>query len=525
MTQEKVISLKNSVNKNIWCGVIFAVYAVITLIGALNHEIWYDEGQAWVIVRDNDFMGVINQLKYEGHPPLWYAILYVFAHTGFECTIIPVISWFFTAAAALLVMFKAPFNIGIRTIVIFSGGFLYFNSVISRVYCLINLILVLIAILYPKRKEHPILFGILVALLANTHLCVSGFIGILGIFMIIDLFKDFKGNTAKRNAGNIIGLLISGIGVLMLVMPLLNSVSLNSTTSEKEISLEKCIRAFFDVFNNVSLSTLENSWVDGYIIYLVSAVMALLFIIQMIFMRHKTKPLLMLVTFYIFYVITSEIFWFTIPNRAYIFVLMFFIVLWISEYEPENNAKKIWDKEIKADSKLLGKLINHIRSADLNYKKLSSACISVIMALSIPVAAAYLFVDYANSFSLSKGTADFIKENISPENSVFITDLDELSQTIAYLPGYNFYAVNSERMYTYTFHDEYSYDSDVDLDKVYNDLKDFVNVYYIISELDSEHYTSGNNIIYLARNNLKFEGSSGYVEISKIELEDLYKYI
>ncbi len=224
---------EKKLDKNkIICGGIFFLYAVVTLVGALNHELWFDEAQAWTIARDNDIAGIFRQLRYEGHPPLWYLILYVFSHLGFKCTVIPVISWFVTAAAGAVIMFKAPFNTLIKAAVLLSGGFLYFNSVMSRVYCLINLAVVLIAWLYPKRREHPVLFGLLVALLANTHICVSGFIGILGLFMITDLFKGFKTNSPKQNAMEIIGLAIAGVGVLTMVLPLIGSLSLNYTTSK-----------------------------------------------------------------------------------------------------------------------------------------------------------------------------------------------------------------------------------------------------------------------------------------------------
>ncbi|MDE6746401.1 MAG: hypothetical protein K2J72_07160, partial [Oscillospiraceae bacterium] len=144
---------EKKLNKNTAvCGAIFVLYALLTLIGALNHEFWFDEAQAWTIARDNTIGGIFYQLGYEGHPPLWYLILYVFSHMGFECTVMSIISWFITAVAAAVVMFKAPFHIVTKAALLFSGGFLFLNSVMSRVYCLINLLVVLTAWLYPKRR-------------------------------------------------------------------------------------------------------------------------------------------------------------------------------------------------------------------------------------------------------------------------------------------------------------------------------------------------------------------------------------
>lgn len=58
---------------------LFIVYLALTFIGAARHEIWYDEAQAWNIAKYNDISGIIDFMKYEGHPPLWHFVLYPFA--------------------------------------------------------------------------------------------------------------------------------------------------------------------------------------------------------------------------------------------------------------------------------------------------------------------------------------------------------------------------------------------------------------------------------------------------------------
>ena len=239
---------KNNSKSRIICIGLFVVYAVLTLIGAFRHELWFDEAQAWTIARDNDLKGLFEQLRYEGHPPLWYMILFVFSRLGFSCNIMPFISWFFTCLAAAIIMFKSPFSTVTKALLIFSGGFLFFNSVMSRTYCLINIFLVLIAMLFHKRKEHPVIFGTLVALLANTHVFVRGFIGAMGLIMLHDIYSDWKTNTAKKNVLNLAGLAIAGIGVLMLVIPLIGSLSVNKMTSAKAFTLKYCLTSFGESF-------------------------------------------------------------------------------------------------------------------------------------------------------------------------------------------------------------------------------------------------------------------------------------
>ncbi|MCM1168236.1 MAG: hypothetical protein NC401_19800, partial [Ruminococcus sp.] len=151
---------------------IFAAYSLLTLLGALNHEVWMDEAQAWVILRDAPLNELPRILKVEGHPPLWYLILYPFVKLGFPADYVSLISWFFMAAGALVLLFKVELPLPLKAVILASGGFLYFNSVMLRVYCLIPPLMFLILWIYPKRRERPVLYGLLIALLANTHIFI-----------------------------------------------------------------------------------------------------------------------------------------------------------------------------------------------------------------------------------------------------------------------------------------------------------------------------------------------------------------
>ncbi|MGN0675779.1 MAG: hypothetical protein ACI4KG_08490 [Oscillospiraceae bacterium] len=515
---EKMINAKTSILNNKVVNIcILLAFAILTLIGAINHELWFDEAQAWTIARDNNISGIFDQLKYEGHPPLWYLILYVFSHLGFSCDIIPLISWFFTVAAAAIIMFKSPFSTITKAAVLFSGGFLFFNSVISRVYCLINLIMVIIAWLYPKRKEHPILFGMLIALLANTHICVSGFIGIIGIFMIIDLFKDWKSNSVKKNTLNLIGLAISGIGVLTMVLPLLNSLNLNSSTSKNELTLKLVLNSIIDSPLNISLS-LIGSYCKYLPIYLISGVISVLFIVLVLLMRHKIKPFLMLIFFCAFYIITTEICWFTIPNRAHVFVLAFFIILWIAEYEPENNMSTKKNKlKLNADTKIIKNIIAFVCKIDRNYLHSYNVIITLILISSIPIGAMYLINDYTKPFCPSKDTAEYIKSNF-PENTVFVTDGEIVAQLAAYLPEYKFYSLSCNELNSYVSHKKIETDS-TDYLHAYNVLKDYDNIYHLFVAIDSEYYNDRENILYTNRSGATYSVNTCYMEISEFDLE------
>lgn len=521
------------------CG-IFLVYAVLTFIGAATHELWFDEAQAWDIARDNDIKGIFRQLGYEGHPPLWYLILYIPAHIGLSCGVIPYISWFITGLAGALVLFRAPFNLITRSALLFSGGFLYINSVMSRVYCLVNLFIVLIAVLYPQRKKYPVLYGMLIALLANTHVFMCGFIGILGIFMLIDLFKDIKGKETKQIIKELAGLAIAGIGVLMLVLPLLNSLSLNNSAGEKGLLFPEVLVTFLGSFSETSLFMLEygGRYTESAVIaipeILSAGLLGVMMIVMMILMRHKTRPFLMLLFFWFFFTITTLVLWLMVPNRALIFAEMFFIAAWIAESEPQNSARSIWEKGVpKTDTRLLGEIIGKLALADREYRRVYIVLMTAVLIFSIPTAAVYLFGDYVKPFCPSEQAAEFVKENL-PKDSVFVTNSEDLAQLSAYLPGYEFYALDYGRFYTYNSHEVLNEGDEADYGQIYNDLKDREHLYfvYVHNSPDYEVVPDGHEEVFIVRDGMPFGVNVCFWRIVEFTLEpgnnfwfidDLYK--
>lgn len=496
------------------CIALFAVYGILTFIGALRHEIWFDESQAWTIARDNDIAGIISMLKYEGHPPLWHFILYAFSHLGFGCEVIPLISWFFSVITVWIILFKLPLGLPLKAAVIFSNGFLFYNSVISRVYCLIPLLLCLIALVYPNRRKHPVLFGILVALLANTHIFVCGIVGIIGIYMLIDLFKDWKGNSVKQNLFNLIGLGIAGLGVLLLVIPLLDSLNTNASVSDVSFSPSSIFSGFayclFNVSNSAFSSFIVSPWTMPFVI-----IMQCIFIILLILLRHWRKALIFELTFIVFYTITSEIIWCTIPNRAAIFIFSFVFTFVLAQ----NSIKPVFkesSRSVRIDSKLLQRIVNFWKKCDKNAAKTYNILITALLVLTIPSGAIYLFKDYSEQFCPTKKAAEFIESNLE-KDAVFVSDSDFLSQFSAYLPEYKFYALDYAEFYTYSSHkfvpEEKNYE------KIYNDLAEYEHLYYIISSSASDHPESPRNVIYNNREGITFCGNICYIEISKFDLD------
>jgi DNA-binding Xre family transcriptional regulator len=55
---------------------LLLVFFVLGFLGILNHAMWRDELNGWLIARDSPSLtNFWNNIRYEGHPILWYAWL------------------------------------------------------------------------------------------------------------------------------------------------------------------------------------------------------------------------------------------------------------------------------------------------------------------------------------------------------------------------------------------------------------------------------------------------------------------
>lgn len=500
----KEITKKQSL---IICGGLFVVYSVITLIGALNHELWFDEAQAWTIARDNDISSIIRMMRYEGHPPLWHFILFVFSHLGFSCDIIPLISWAFSVATVALILFALKMPLPLKAAVVFSGGFLFTNSVISRVYCLIPFFMCLVAILYPKRREHPVLFGIAVGLLAPTHICMCGMVGILGIFMIIDLFKEWKTSSAKKNVFSIIGLLYAGAGVLMLVLPLIGSLGTNQNTADMSLSFTGVANSVLMSFYNVAVNALNPSAELNLFVTIGAALMQACFVILLILLRHWRRAFAAEIMFLLLYIATGEVIFYTNPNRAALVLFSFLFALVIAVYEEPVFKEH---KPLKTDTQLIKKLLEFVSETDKNAGKSISVVLTVVLIMTAPAAAVYLFRDYTEEFSPAEVTADYIRENCS-RDAVLVTYDDSLSQLAAYLPEYKIYSMLNGDFYTYASHAELPID--VDYEEVNRDLSGYDELYYVEFGFSQDYLSPDPEAVFAFTGGMKFSVNIDYIEL------------
>ncbi|MBD5384104.1 MAG: hypothetical protein HDR72_03780 [Ruminococcaceae bacterium] len=482
----------------------FTAYSAVILILILNHEYWFDEAQAWNIARDNDIAGIIGMIRYEGHPPLWHFVLKIFTSLGCSWQALGLVSWGVSVTAAAVVIFALPIKPYFKAAVLLSSGMLYINSVVSRVYCLVNLLVVLLAWLYPNRKKHPLLFGILVAMLANTHICMCGLVGIIGIFMLIDYFKDFKTNTAGQNVLNSFGLLIAGAGVVLLILPLLGSFNSNDFAVEKTYTVGGIVESFITAPTEIVNFGCQSN-LPAFPGLLFSIIIQISMFIWFVFLRKKRRTFTIALVFTLFYLVIVGVVWSAQPNRGALFIFSLAIICVMGREEQSASG----EKENSSKSRIVEKFLKFDSQTE---KSLSVLC-AVMLAMTIPSGVKYAVDDLCGEFAPHKAAAEYIKENI-PEDALLVSSYDLYVALMTYLPERQIYSTLYNRFYTYCSH-EFITES-TDKDKFCKLAQTYDSIYYICAPYDKNWNM---DLVYINSNYIPFGLLYDQIAIYKADLD------
>ncbi len=91
-------------------GVLLA-YTSVVIIGILNHPMWRDEIHPWLMAGASSSVKNLFELKVsEGHPDLWYLLVYVIRAISSDLLILQLIHAGIAIATAFLILKYAPFT-------------------------------------------------------------------------------------------------------------------------------------------------------------------------------------------------------------------------------------------------------------------------------------------------------------------------------------------------------------------------------------------------------------------------------
>lgn len=114
---------------------LVAAFLLLGLVNVLAHEMWRDELQAWLIAKESGSLAaLLRNLRYDGHPPLWYLLLYAVSRFTADPFAMQLLHLSIAAASVYVFARHSPFTRLQKVLFCFGYFPLYEYAAISRNY-------------------------------------------------------------------------------------------------------------------------------------------------------------------------------------------------------------------------------------------------------------------------------------------------------------------------------------------------------------------------------------------------------
>lgn len=412
-------------NRDNWRILVILCYGSIIFFGALHHESWRDEAQAWLLARDLSPVMLLKSINYEGTPALWHFILMPFAKAGFPYESIKFIHITISFVTALIILFKAPFPPLTKIVFLFSYYMAWEYAIIARHYTLTLLLLFSIASIYEKRFTNPLPYSLLIFLLFNTNVH-SLFLatGLIGLY-----FYDCK-KTKRITRNYMLPIFLMSLGGLVAIFQLIPaednmSSSLLSWPPPYQNGLFKAIiNAFFPVSH---LMGYQLSPFPIFTYTILGLFGGFILVVSCLYLFNQSRQVLLLYLFSISWLFYLFLFRHPGQYRHHGFIVVFLIFsIWIgSYYRPKIEKTTLFS--IKRTMLLL----------------------NISFSFSIFPNALMYFNDYKLEYSGSKLMATFLATQKLTDHLLIGSNSPAVSSLAPYLPKKKFWYPDIQNFGTY----------------------------------------------------------------------------
>ena len=302
--------------KNIIYLLVFILFVFLVSFVANHHENWSDEAQAWLLARDSSTIELLTKyLRCEGHPIIWYLIIKIFILLKLPYESFNLISVIFSSLGVFIFLFKSRFEWYIKVLFPFTFFVFYQFSVISRAYCMILLILSILASIWEKRESHYLLFTILLIIMMNLEIYTYLLAGSIFLLELIDYIKDKK----NRNKGKMIYFVIIFLSFFLTLLYLLPQTNTYVPINELVFRFSKAFILPYNLSDNISLI------VDFFLIS------------YLLIVLYKKNELFRIIIMILPVILFMIVYYFNVWHYGILF-LFFIFIIWINKLE---NTKSI----------------------------------------------------------------------------------------------------------------------------------------------------------------------------------------
>ncbi|MEI9807338.1 MAG: hypothetical protein WDO16_05325 [Bacteroidota bacterium] len=205
-------------NPLLWA--VFILYVVLAGYTIAHHEMWGDEIHSWNIAKGSaGFSDLISNSRYEGHPPVWYIILWSVSKFTHNLEYVQAVHLIIASLAVFLILFFSSFPLTTRILMPFGYFFLFEYAVISRNYAPAVLLVICICLVMRKHFRYKLLlYYFLLFLLSNTHVQAILLAASLHLYFLLFTYEENK-SKSNTTLHILLGILIALPAVYFIFPP------------------------------------------------------------------------------------------------------------------------------------------------------------------------------------------------------------------------------------------------------------------------------------------------------------------
>ncbi|MCY7352139.1 MAG: hypothetical protein LH606_15990 [Cytophagaceae bacterium] len=280
---------------------LFLVYALVLIFNLYHHEMWRDELRAWALTNASQSIpDLFHRLNFEGHPSLWYVLLFPFSRVSANPVFLQVLNAAAALGVAWLLIYRSPFTFVEKLVFCFGYYTCYEYAVISRNYMIGFLLVLLICrgFLHWRRNLFWLSLALFLLFQCNFYAILIGIGLSAGLLMLIGQARLTFPKTTWIRIG--LAVVIALVGLAFALWTLIPPSDGSSYPYDRWFlvgDLRRIRDAFSGVFSGLlpvpprTLNFWNHSWFQN---TTVMAVFGMLFVALLAWMFRKDRPVLLI---------------------------------------------------------------------------------------------------------------------------------------------------------------------------------------------------------------------------------------
>ncbi len=372
----------------------------IGLIAIINHVLWRDEMQGWLVaINSGSLIDLWRKNAPSGHPVLWSLLIYLVKDITQTPMSMKILHWLLGSFAIIIFWLKSPFPTWQKTLFIFGFFPFWEYYIISRHYVISELLLFLFCSTYNFRKRSYIPAALCIGLLTNTQALAWSIAFACGITLLFDWLSNSNQRKAFLRKGLwsadlFISLIIVSLLSIFGAFSLLQVADKAGVISSFPFDPRQFLKALGQILGGYTLIIPDSrKWLDLF----VCACLALLLIASTLsFVRKSKSGLVFFISGSSFLFLFNYFLYIGSGARHYgYFFLILIGSLWITLQEKND---------------LIDNELNSTKSIYINLSKIFPKIFVLCLSIHLATGIHFMLNAFNQPFSAGKATAEYIEQ-------------------------------------------------------------------------------------------------------------------